>query len=237
MKRSLNKSMLFLLSLLAVACMVGPVRANENNCFCRECARQGECKSMPAKCPDGESANLICSQSQSRVGDLDKTVKPPAERFALTPSGWDQRGKLKEGDFFEFCSITGNAGIIRYWQITYGGGRRQGPTYEIIKSQDELNAAWSTFRIAPEKPQIDFTHHLLVLILPAHTITQYSYRLDIQETGKTIDFYLNEYHHPSRDSHMLLSQEAILLFELRRTDKSINVKFKGAPGSGGPYPK
>lgn len=150
------------------------------------------------------------------------------------PSGWDLKGKFKEGDLYKFCSITSNTKIIQYWQITYGGAGD--PTFAIVKSQDSLNTIWSGFKFAPEKPQIDFAKYFLVIIQPGKTITQYNYNLNINANPTSINFSLSEYH-TSKNSDWLVGQEPILAFKLPQTTKTINVEIKRAPGSEGPYPK
>ncbi|MBA4390103.1 MAG: hypothetical protein C0399_04110 [Syntrophus sp. (in: bacteria)] len=161
-----------------------------------------------------------------------KTIKKLVETPA--PSGWDTKGKFKEGDSYGFCSITSNTRIIQYWQIPYGGAGD--PTFAIVKSQDSLNTIWSGFRITPEKPKIDFAEYFLVIIQPGRSITQYNYNVSINENPVSINFSLSEYH-TSKDSRWLVGQEPILAFQLPQTTKAINVEIKRAPGSEGPYPK
>lgn len=124
--------------------------------------------------------------------------------------------------------------IIDYWQISYGG--TEAPTYAVVKSQDSLDSIWSTLRIPPEKPEVDFTKYFLVIIQPGRTITQYKYNLNITENSATIKISLTEYH-SSDDKGWLASQEPILVFKLPQNAKTIIVDIKRAPGSEGPYPK
>ncbi len=150
------------------------------------------------------------------------------------PSGWDAQGKFKESDLYKFCSMIANTKIIQYWQTTSGGAGK--PTFAIVKSQDILNTIWSGLRIAPEKPQIDFTEYFLVIIQPGATITQYNYNLNINENPKAISFSLREFH-TAKDKLWLIGQEPILAFKIPQTVKTITVEIKKAPGSAGPYPK
>ena len=150
------------------------------------------------------------------------------------PSGWDAQGKFKEGDLYQFCSIAANTQIIQYWQTPFGGSEKQ--KFVIVKSQTILNDIWSGLRIAPEKPQIDFTEYFLVIIQPGKSITQYNYNLNISENPTAIKFTLREYH-TTKDKLWLIGQEPILAFKIYRTGKTINVEIISAPGSEGPYPK
>jgi len=150
------------------------------------------------------------------------------------PSGWDIKGKLTEGDINKFCSFTSNTKVIQYWQITYGGSYK--PTFAIVRSQESLDTVWSKLGIAPEKPEVNFAEAVLVIIQPGRSITQYNYNVDINENLGTINFTLTEYD-TGNDSIGLVRQEAILVFSLPSTPKTINVKINRAPGSAGPYPK
>ena len=149
-------------------------------------------------------------------------------------SGRDGKGSFREGDINKLCSITSDTRITKYWQISFGGSDHS--IFAIVKSQDSLNTVWSKLKIAPEKPEVDFTKDFLVIIQPGKSITQYNYNLAISENSELINFTLSEYH-TSKDSGWLIGQEPILAFVLPQTAKTINVEINRAPGSEGPYPK
>jgi hypothetical protein len=153
---------------------------------------------------------------------------------SINPSGWDDQGKLLYKQIRDFCSHISNTIVTRYWEIDYGGSKH--PTYAIVKDSISLNTLWSKLRIAPVKPTIDFSKSWLILIQPGKTVTQYNYKVDILDENKSIQFDVQEYQ-TKKAKDLLLSQEAIIAYEIPITQKNIKVNIQRCKGSEGPYPK
>lgn len=135
-------------------------------------------------------------------------------------------------------SIEGNYKVIKYWEMGYGGS--DSLTYSVLRTSDSLNSYWQELmkRVNLEKPTVDFTKNILLIVQPGVGHIKFKYRIFILETHDSIELNVSNYLFGSRFG-LSASLFPIFAFEIPAPQhiKTIKVKFDIDSRSYGSQPK
>ncbi len=117
--------------------------------------------------------------------DSTKTIDSRVAGWKITPKYDPSKGSLQ--------SIEGNYRVIKYWQVEIGGS--ESSTYSIIRSSDTLNAYWNNQMsgVTIDKPEVDFTKNVLVIIRPGYCDIKFKYKMTILEKDEVVEINISNY--------------------------------------------
>jgi len=135
-------------------------------------------------------------------------------------------------------SIEGNYNVKKYWEMGYGGS--DSLTYSVLRTSDSLDTYWQELmkRVNLEKPTVDFTKNILLIVQPGVGNIKFKYRISLIETHDSIELNVSNYLFGSRFG-LSGSLFPIFAFEIPTPpiSKTINVHFDIDSRSYGIQPK